>query len=439
MNIFEELTERYTYNGAVSLKAIEDDIVTLENQIDNYNATLNELRLRRKNQTPLNDKIREAKIHLSILKAFYKKETDRDTSDDVILNMLGVSAKSAKETDSPETVASDREPKPQNFIEVDAEKNTDENEMFEDNVLIEYNDTGCTSNTIQENITENIDKQEESVVIEGNKDADIIVEQINTDNVDLKNIYENTSNSFIDSGSEKNTEIYSNDKIYEDTRYVSLPGNENNTEVEYTTTSTETNCAPLWLYSGTTYIKGEEPIFDGGRIVFQDKEEDNDIETNGTEIDKHDSFEANIVSDDSFRYTFPEERIYCPFFDMQDKITYTLDIHNFTDIISIGRTKCIIDFGCKTLTVKFMDLSSYPLFINLLQKNTSTKFLSLKRFMRKNKDIFMNVSVTNNNNDINFKFQFKNCKIINFIDNLYTEDDHHDFSVIFKYKKGMIE
>ena len=34
MGIFDELAESYTYNGAVSIKAIEDDIVILENQLD---------------------------------------------------------------------------------------------------------------------------------------------------------------------------------------------------------------------------------------------------------------------------------------------------------------------------------------------------------------------------------------------------------------------
>ena len=72
MNIFEELAESYTYNGVVSLKALDDDIVTLENQIDSYNATLRELQLRGKKVTPLVAKIRDAKIRLSLLKAVYK-------------------------------------------------------------------------------------------------------------------------------------------------------------------------------------------------------------------------------------------------------------------------------------------------------------------------------------------------------------------------------
>ena len=69
MNIFEEIAESYTYNGAISIKALEDDIVTLENQLDSYNATLRELQLRGKKPGMLIEKIRDAKMRLSLLRA----------------------------------------------------------------------------------------------------------------------------------------------------------------------------------------------------------------------------------------------------------------------------------------------------------------------------------------------------------------------------------
>ena len=126
MNIFEELAESYTYNGVVSLKALEDDIVTLENQIDSYNATLRELQLRGKKPGLLVGKIRDAKIKLSLLKAVYKKESDKATPDDVILNILGVSAKNANEVQNVGTAADGRQPKPQNFESAELEIVVDE-------------------------------------------------------------------------------------------------------------------------------------------------------------------------------------------------------------------------------------------------------------------------------------------------------------------------
>ena len=121
MNVFEEITESYRYNGVVSLKALEDDIVTLENQIDSFNATLREIQLRGKKPGILVGKIRDAKIKLSLVKAVYKKESDKNTTDDVILNMLGVSAKNANEIQNVNTAADGREPKPQNFESAELE------------------------------------------------------------------------------------------------------------------------------------------------------------------------------------------------------------------------------------------------------------------------------------------------------------------------------
>jgi hypothetical protein len=127
MNIFEEIAESYTYNGVVSMKALEDDIVTLENQLDSYNATLNELKIRGKKTGILVGKIRECKMRLSLLKSVLKREKDKASPDDIIKNVLEVSAKHANETESPETAANNRPPVPQNFEKAEIEA-IDDNE-----------------------------------------------------------------------------------------------------------------------------------------------------------------------------------------------------------------------------------------------------------------------------------------------------------------------
>lgn len=129
MGVFDEIAEEYTYNGVISMKALEDDIVTLENQIDSYDATLKELTLRRKNPAALKNKIREAKIHLSLLKALYKRESEQVVSDDKILDILGISGKNAKETEIPTTAASKKEPLPQDFQKSEIEATEDYTEV----------------------------------------------------------------------------------------------------------------------------------------------------------------------------------------------------------------------------------------------------------------------------------------------------------------------
>lgn len=149
MNIIDELIESYTYNGVVSQKAIEDDIATLENQIESYNFTLNEVRLRRKNDGPLVSKIRDAKIRLSLLKAVEKKVKEHMSSDAAIVNMLGISGKSAKEVEEVGTVANGKEPIPQNFESAEAEPIEEVNEVVsEENKFVPQIDIGTESGII---------------------------------------------------------------------------------------------------------------------------------------------------------------------------------------------------------------------------------------------------------------------------------------------------
>lgn len=120
MSIIDEITESYTYNGVVSLKALEDDIITLENQIESQEDTLREIRLRGKNERPLLAKIRDSKIKLSFLKTIYKRESEKSVKDQVIESVLGESAKAAESVESPDTAAGDKRPVPQDFAMAEA-------------------------------------------------------------------------------------------------------------------------------------------------------------------------------------------------------------------------------------------------------------------------------------------------------------------------------
>lgn len=115
MDNFKELIENYTYNGALSLKAIEDDIVMIENQIDSWNTALKFSRTN-SNTTPLITRIRDAKKQVSRLKELKKRaRQDIVPNIEAIDDMLSISANSAKEEGKITTAADGKKPLKQNF------------------------------------------------------------------------------------------------------------------------------------------------------------------------------------------------------------------------------------------------------------------------------------------------------------------------------------
>lgn len=183
MNIFEEIAESYTYNGAISIKALEDDIVTLENQLDTYNATLRELQLRGKKPGMLIEKIRDAKMRLSLLRAVLRREKDKASPDDIIKNMLGISANEAKETTSPETAAGNKAPVPQNFEKAEIE------------VLDEDGD----STVVEEEQLTNSEVTTESLQCDDSSAVDVVIERDRQNDI--------ASNTKIETNRESDTEI----------------------------------------------------------------------------------------------------------------------------------------------------------------------------------------------------------------------------------------
>ena len=188
MNIFEEIAESYTYNGAISIKALEDDIVTLENQLDTYNATLRELQLRGKKPGMLIEKIRDAKMRLSLLMAVLRREKDKASPDDIIKNMLGISANEAKETTSPETAAGNKAPVQQNFEKAEIEALDEDG----DSIVVEEEPLANSEVTVENlqcddsgiaNVVIERDRQNDIVSntkIEANRESDAeITEEIN--------------------------------------------------------------------------------------------------------------------------------------------------------------------------------------------------------------------------------------------------------------------
>lgn len=183
MNIFEEIAESYTYNGAISIKALEDDIVMMENQLGTYNATLRELQLRGKKPGMLIEKIRDTKMRLSLLRAVLRREKNKVSPDDILKNMLGISANEAKETTSPETAAENKTPAQQNFEKAEIE------------VLDEDGD----STVVEEEPLTNGEVTVESLQCDDSSSVDVVIERERQNDI--------ASNTKIDTNRESDTEI----------------------------------------------------------------------------------------------------------------------------------------------------------------------------------------------------------------------------------------
>ena len=298
MNILEEIAESYTYNGVVSLKALDDDIVTLENQIDTFKATLGELKLRGKRSTPLVEKIREAKIKLSLLKAVYKKESDKSTPDDVILSVLGISGKDARETEAPKTVADEREPKKQNFESTELE-NTDSNVVTEIEILED-------------------DKLKDDEVVIENPEIEKTVEPIES------KTDEDKGSETVTIGEEIATEN-SNESIVEET-----PATDNEKSVEMENCKekeVEATCEP-------SDVNDENGCVAELNTSEESKEEDGKIITEISIDNETGEISIPYVNENDREYIIPKKDK-----DEIDSITYPGEpVDNFAETISIDKT-----------------------------------------------------------------------------------------------------
>ena len=460
MNIFDELAESYTYNGVVSLKALEDDIVTLENQIDNFAATLKELQLRGKKAGPLTAKMRDAKIRLSLLKAVYKRESDRSTSDDIILNMLGISANNAKEVETPETAADGKEPHVQDFEESEIEV---VEESVEDAEIVESEE-----DPTDEVITEEIEEEEEP--------ADALVPEEETDAPIEEIPIEKTEED------DKVTEIcFPDHKIYvnEDTGQVVLNDTAMTNPTEYyIPPKEEENEADSITYPGEPMDNFVEtiPEYKVNEILNnEDKNEDHECPPPPT-LD--DYYEAMAISDGSYVADEYDEAIYCgqnndvdasvveapeepqineniiedgmpeppmdfdvyePFYKPVDEIYSSFDLSPYTDMVNTDTVTGAFDNKKKTLEITFFDTRDYSVFVQLLKEKKPGLF----SFLEKPKSIFMDVHERHGDNEKIYHYEFVGCKLKKLFDSryspkkdtAYSETVTHECTAVFKYKK----
>ena len=461
MNIFEEIAESYTYNGVVSLKALDDDIVTLENQIDSYNATLREIQLRGKKSTPLVQKIRDAKIRLSLLKAVYKKESDRNTSDDIILGMLGISANNAKEVELPKTAAEGKEPLVQDFEESDVEV---VEEIVEDTEAV----VGEEENT--EDVVTEEDKVTETPaddLICEEESEDFQVVETNEPESENKiyrlgheiDINEDTGDIIIEQPSTPSHTEYFIPKKEEEVDNITYPGELEGNMAEaisvdedvklLTDKSKECDyeCPPppglddYFEPTGEFDASFYNSEYDNEVDAVQCQEED-EIDDSKNVVTYEDNSEMNEVSvelsdpqDIAYDFqaydAFPDEPI--------SEIYSSFDLSSYTDMVNTDSVVGAFDNKRKILEVTFHDIRDYSIFVKLMKQKRPGLF----SFLEKPKSIFMDVHERHGDEEKIYHYEFTNCKLKNLLDSRYspksetvtTETVSHECTAVFKYKK----
>ena len=461
MNIFEEIAESYTYNGVVSLKALDDDIVTLENQIDSYNATLREIQLRGKKSTPLVQKIRDAKIRLSLLKAVYKKESDRNTSDDIILGMLGISANNAKEVELPKTAAEGKEPLVQDFEESDVEV---VEEIVEDTEAV----VGEEENT--EDVVTEEDKVTETPaddLICEEESEDFQVVETNEPESENKiyrlgheiDINEDTGDIIIEQPSTPSHTEYFIPKKEEEVDNITYPGELEGNMAEaisvdedvklLTDKSKECDyeCPPppglddYFEPTGEFDASFYNSEYDNEVDAAQCQEED-EIDDSKNVVTYEDNSEMNEVSVElsdtkDIAYDFPA---YDAFPDEPiSEIYSSFDLSPYTDMVNTNTVVGAFDNKRKMLEVTFHDIRDYSIFIKLMKQKRPGLF----SFLKKPKSIFMDVHERHGDEEKIYHYEFTNCKLKSLWDSRYspksetvtTETVSHECTAVFKYKK----
>lgn len=488
MNIFEELAESYTYNGVVSLKALDDDIVTLENQIDSYNATLRELQLRGKKVAPLVAKIRDAKIRLSLLNAVYKKESEKATPDDVILNMLGVSANNAKEVSSVSTAADGREPKPQNFESTELEEVIEETPGVD--VKVPENEKVADNEVV---ITEEDEADMRASVLEDKtSDDEVIVADENASEEGLKELYSTLTSedeviavrpdviAKVKQEQEKNADVpgVSAEPLCKEVQLVNVPAFqipvEKETEsidIEKVTKEQETKpvktpdyfLKPIEVEIAEntetvpfpTIDDYHEPELgpscevtscDEDGIVYnyergQEPTETQEVITDDiTEHDMSGTPGDVILSEPQEE---PEEvNAYDAFSDQNNKIYVSFDLCGYTNMVNTNTITGTFNEKHKVIELNFSDMRDYPIFVFFMnEKNRKSTFFD--RLVKKPRNIIMYVRTELDDDKKEYRYEFTGCRLVEVFDSEYKSmrdstyypTSTHEFYAKFKYKR----
>lgn len=479
MNIFEEIAKNYTYNGEVSLKALDDDIVTLENQIENYESTSRELTIRRKSTARIAEKIRDAKIKLSLLKAVYKKESEKNVSDSAILNILGVSGKEAAETVVPETAASGKSPLKQNFETAELDRVVDkqvnagvskpEKEEVINNEAVTAENTDNETIIVDENASDEELKElyasltsDDMIIVrnpvrepkieagkqetefrtgiigaaENNTDSKLVKTETGKDNVKpkifkleaIKKIPETRPSKTEKAQVEKENVATNHESVQEIQTEIAPPPTIddymepelNKAHVEYT--YDEDGC-PVQVDVSNTDLPEYE-------VTVSNDQKDMDKEV--------------TVKEDEVEYD--ESKAYDAFYSYDNKIYASFDLCLYTDMVNTNSVSGFFNPKYKTIELTFTDARDYPLLLFFLnEKNDKCSFFKriLRYFGKNQRSIIMYVRTELDGVKKEYRYEFTGCRLVSVFDSEYKSmrdstyygTSTHEFFTKFKYKK----
>lgn len=503
MNIIEETTEKYRYNGVVSMKALEDDIVTLENLIESNTLLVDEARLRGFVIKSLVTKINEDKEKLNLLKVIRNREVLKTKKDDGISGVLGASAKNANGTALPETAASKKQPLLQNFEKAEYEI---VEEQGDTSIVNSPNDepndivVGKTlpdTTEISSEATENkdVDKNKDNIVsrIEAEKieplmDAypvqekpmereDFVSYEMDRDKVnEEERLITHNDSDFI----ARNQEIPSEDIIkeedkntikmektdYSDSSYESMKQTDEELSDFYVNLSQENilkteaetepvaserevpshDCPPPTIddYMEPVEVPG---TYEAGRKENEELttycQEDEKPETRNSVEYKLDLNPETLSPQPEKENNQEELSIYYPFpeedHDEETELIVSVGLHDITNMVNTTYTTLYHDIQKRELTVRFFNVRDYEVFIALLKKMEKERRNPFTRLLKKQGSIFMNVTVKVGDNEQKYSYEFTNCKLKDIFDTEYVTSFEHECSVKFKYKKLKIK
>ena len=439
MNILDEIAEGYTYSGVVSLKAMEDDIFTLENQIDNLNAVLREVQLRGKNPGPVKQRIRDEKIRLSLLKAAFKRESDKDASYDAIMDVLGVTRDGMETKDQPATAVSDREPLKQNFEKADIEVEEFEGDEPSVELPKEKKAYDTPTATVLEKEPdekpagyvqpESTDNEETTIVGTVNQFDDDFMDRVNPA-VRLQLDSEEYESDVVDSEEEERNDMSVSEAEVQKTDEVSgdeVPLEAESDDVEersYDVECDEPDEDVTVIHSGTTSVPEME---EKDAYAWVDAEEDEGGDEPVYEARSNDDDLGNVPG----VVELGEETPY-------QEGTYTsCDLSSYCDMVNTEFVTAEYNTEKKLVCVRFSDPRDYEVFLYLLKERTDRM-----RFFKKRKPIFIRVRTELGYKVVSYEIGFYGCRVVNVLDNTAIGpfgEEKHFCETVFKYRNLKIK
>ena len=485
MNIFEELEENYTYNGEISVKAVEDDMALIVSQLEAYELALQDTRLREKARASLGKKVRDLKLNLSLLKAFKKRISAAPAKNDAITGMILESARGAKEVESPGTAAEGKEPHVQDFEKSEVEdayeavEDTDavisEEERAED-VITEKDEAVevKTGDLAYEEVSEDSRAVEEEKSDVGPELNTNVTQAEAIESESDKKIYsisinDETGNVIIEQYSTPSHADYFIPKKEEEADNITYPAEPMDNMAETVPASKaiellkgDADAADIGNVEKEEYDEHEypppptiddylEPVdIQTGEPAYFDEEDSVDTVCAEPE-DVSDNRDCVVVRDvaasqndvvienkvDSDDFCFP---VYNAFErEIEDEIYSSFDLSPYTNMVNTNTVTGVFDNDRKILEVTFFNTRDYSVFVELLKK----KKPRLLSFLEKPKSIFMDVHERHGDEEIIYHYEFAGCRLKKLIDTRYPpKDEHgvlntvsHECTAVFKYKK----